>query len=185
MGHWRHVTLPDTCYSDTIMKDTLTCKCHAKTAHSTQLTGGKRFDSLDDSACSHPFCTLHLQITLQRGSAMQCCIGDGSFKGEPQFSPVCRLKTPQPIQTKLGTIDNHAKMTDCDKIHRNCLRGFFSPICRSCTFWRLLGFFFHFSNECTARTGWPISTVHGSNDAVCSKDVPFGGLINILLPIGE
>lgn len=52
------------------------------------------------------FVILHLFFTSRRVSAVQCCTGDVSLSTERAFFRVCRLKTPWPIQTKHGSIDD-------------------------------------------------------------------------------
>ena len=104
-----------------------------------------------------------------------------------RFSDACQTETPLTINMNFCTIDYVDKVKRCAKNGWNQLAGG-GPTYRwniTSTFMlyftqlyiTLLYFTFFFFYASTAQTAQPIYTHDSSNDAVWSKEVPFGGRV--------
>ena len=106
-----------------------------------------------------------------------------------RFSGIRPAETPQPINMKFCTIDYVSEHTRCAKNGCNRLAGG-GPTDR----WNITSIFvlyftlpyftFFFLYASTAQMAQPIYTHDSSNDAVCCKEVPFGGRVDTKLHLG-
>ena len=106
--------------------------------------------------------------------------------GNMPFSGTCPAETPQPIKMKFCMIDYVGELTRCAKNGYHRLAGG-GPTDR----WNITSTFvlyftlpFLFLYVSTAQTAEPICTHDSSNDAVCCKEVPFGGRVDMKLHLG-
>jgi hypothetical protein len=114
------------------------------------------------------------QITLQRVGTKQCCIDDASFQWEWPIFRVLPTENPLTNQNLIW----HSWWpcwddTACQRFTAVASGGRVFPVWGSCSFWLFFSIF-DFFNTRIARTGRPIATVDGLNDAVRSRDVAFG-----------
>ena len=109
--------------------------------------------------------------------------------GNMRFSGIRPAETPQPIKMKFCTIDYVGGLTrfaknDCNRLagggptHRWNITSIFV------LYLTLLYLTFFFLYASTAQTAQPIYTHDSSNDAVCYKEVPFGGRAVMKLHLG-
>ena len=109
--------------------------------------------------------------------------------GNMRFSGSRPAETPQPIKMKFCTTDYVGELTRCAKNYLNRLAGG-GPTDRgniTSTFVLYLTLpylTFLFLYAFTAQTAEPICTHDSSNDAVCCKEVPFGGRVDTKLHLG-
>jgi hypothetical protein len=98
-----------------------------------------------------------------------------AFNGKGRFSRVRRLKTPWPINTKFGTNHHRPNIMLYTNFHNNRPKWFGCRIWWSCTFC-VTPVFFHFLSRASSETRRSICQAYASNDVVCHREVPFGGL---------
>jgi len=94
--------------------------------------------------------------------------------GKAKNSTPHRIKTPDLIEIKFGTVDYVGEMTPHAKFHVNPSKGGFPANGQNIR----KNFYIHipfFRNSPTGQTLRRIFARDGSNDAVSHKDVPFGG----------
>ena len=94
--------------------------------------------------------------------------------GKAKNSTPRRIKTPDLIEIKFGTVDYVGEVTSYAKFHVNPSKGasqqmgeIYAKI--------FIAIYFFFRNSSTGQTLRRIFARDGSNDAVSRKDVPLGG----------
>ena len=94
--------------------------------------------------------------------------------GKAKNSTPLRIKTPDLIEIKFGTVDYVGEMTPHAKFHVNLHKG---ASRQTAEIYAKLFVAVHipfFRNSPTGQTLWLIFACDGSNDTVARMDVPFG-----------
>jgi len=94
--------------------------------------------------------------------------------GKSKNSTSHKIKTPDLIEIKFGTVDCVDEITPHAKFHVNPSKGASRQMGEIYAKF-FVAIYLFFTDSPTGQTVWRIFARDGSNDAVSRKDVPFGG----------
>jgi len=117
----------------------------------------------------------HVRHHRLNGSSSPVLTATSLSYGKAKNSTPHRIKTPDLIEIKFGTVDYVGEMTPHAKFHVNPSKGAYRQMGEIYAKIFIAVHIPFFRNSPTGQTLQRIFACNGSNDAVSRKDVPFGG----------